>query len=171
MARIVGEEKSGLYNPQLLTCAPMRAIVEQKTPFCNVPSQRVKYRHNVKFSLFLHTKFRLFFVRIFLGFTQMSALKTHKRIHSGDKPYKCQYCGMGFNQSGHQQRHEKRHTQTKVKLYLGITLGPACNKFCNNNPATTSEFLCNNIIDNNVKMLTFGVSAYIEVCFESFYWV
>ena len=48
----------------------------------------------------------------------MSALKTHKRIHSGDKPYKCQYCGMGFNQSGHQQRHEKRHTQTKVKPRL-----------------------------------------------------
>ncbi len=41
-----------------------------------------------------------------------SQLETHRRVHSGERPFRCAHCGKGFARQAHVRLHEARHDQT-----------------------------------------------------------
>ncbi|XP_022103633.1 histone-lysine N-methyltransferase PRDM9-like isoform X2 [Acanthaster planci] len=63
------------------------------------------------------------------GFSRSNTLVTHKRIHTGDKPFKCELCGRAFRQPGNLTRH--RLTHTTVKPYVCQQCGKAFNRASN----------------------------------------
>ena len=48
-------------------------------------------------------------------FKENAKLKRHKLVHTGEKAFKCDYCGLSFSLRHNLKTHEKTHTRLELE--------------------------------------------------------
>ena len=51
-------------------------------------------------------------------FKENAKLKRHKLVHTGEKAFKCDYCGLSFSLRHNLKTHEKTHTRWAVSSFM-----------------------------------------------------
>ncbi|PAV73663.1 hypothetical protein WR25_18834 [Diploscapter pachys] len=75
----------------------------------SVPQRHADYKHHNTHPANLHEKRHLCEI-CGKGFPYLSILESHKRCHTGEKPFSCHFCDKRFAQKATLQVHERTHT-------------------------------------------------------------
>lgn len=87
---------------------------EEERPYrCNQPNctARFKDRYSVRSHVRIHSDQKRYKCRFCSqGFHQRGNLKAHERCHTGEKPFVCPHCGKAFAENGNLKSHIRFHT-------------------------------------------------------------
>ncbi|XP_037547609.1 gastrula zinc finger protein XlCGF57.1 [Nematolebias whitei] len=87
---------------------------KNKTFICDICGQKFNQRTNLSTHRRVHTGERPYKCDVCgKRFTQRGNLRNHRRIHTGEKPFICDFCGERFRNQGILQAHMKVHTGEK----------------------------------------------------------
>ncbi|KAJ3571817.1 hypothetical protein NP233_g3497 [Leucocoprinus birnbaumii] len=90
-------------------CSHIQVIARSSVPNVYKTSQR-RLRYNSTYDDIRKRPYKCDFPGCGKSFAITGALTIHKRIHNGQKPFKCSYCNRGFAESSNLSKHLRTHT-------------------------------------------------------------
>lgn len=78
-------------------------------------------------------------------------MRTHSKVHSGEKPFECKHCGKHFRLKGNLQAHEKTNCKSKtVETVWDMAMQEICSVM--EGPTLEVELINVNIEEGGVQI-------------------